>query len=182
MANYICRPMVNVPDYLVASVTVPAGQTIYAGSVVNLATLDTSISGNFSVYAAATPVTATLGVQMGLVINGGWELLSDGRRPEGQPDYTQYSYAAGEVITVVVLAPKIRFEISDDAVTASGTPAVGEFLYPVNNSWKLTDGASVPSGTFSSLKILAKKYFRLGGLYGGQFASTMVAVAQNPTA
>lgn len=180
MSNYVCRPMVSVPDYLVATITVPSGHTFNAGQVVDASTLDTNISGNYSVYAASTPVTATLGAQKAIIINGGWEQLSDGRRPEGQPDFTQYTFSAGEVITVVFLAPQMRFEISNDSFTHSGTPAVGDYLYPVNNSANLTDGASVPGGTYSNLKVLALKNFRLGGLFGGQFASTVVAVVGIP--
>ena len=110
-------------------------------------------------------------------------MLPDGRRPEGQPDYTQYTFQAGDVVTIVFLAPQMRFEISNDSVNLNSlTPAAGQVLYPVNAAYALTLGASVPAGTFSSLKVLATKYFRLGGQFGGQFASTMVVAVGNPTA
>jgi len=181
MANYVSRPMTEVPDYLVGTVIVPTGTTLYAGNIVFADVADTTISGNYSVFSAATPVTGTLGKQMAIVINGGWEQLPDGRRPEGNPDYTQYTYNAGEIATIVFLTPKMRFEISYDCIT--GTPTAGGVLYPVNASNVLTYNAStVPSGTFSSFNVTALKNFRLGGKFGAQFASTVVAMVKNPTA
>jgi hypothetical protein len=180
MSNKVCRPVVNVPEYLVAAVKVPTGMTLSAGDVILANSYDTGISGNFQVYTASTPITATLGQQMAVVINGGWEQLTDGRRPEGQPDYTQYSYSAGEIATIVFLAPQVRFEISYDALSA--TPTVGQYAYPVNNSKTLSVGNSIPSGTFSAFKVLALKNFRLGGQFGSSFASTAVVSVQNPTA
>ena len=182
MSNYICRPLTKVPDHLVADVTVPAGVTFNAGQIVVANTLDSSIPGNYSVYAATQPATANLGKKMGVIINGGFEQLPDGRRPEGQPDFTQYTFAAGDVVTIVFLDPQMRFEISNDSVNLNSlTPAAGQALYPVNASYTMTLGASVPAGTFSSFTVLATKYFRLGGQFGGQFASTMVVVANIPT-
>jgi hypothetical protein len=179
MANRICRPVTKVPEYLVLTATVPNGQTLYPGDVVLVNTLDTNISGNFSVFAATQPATANLGRQMAIVINGGFEQLPDGRRPEGQPDFSQYSFAAGEVITVILLVEGLRFEISNDCIT--GTTAVGNSIHPVNAAFKPATAASTPSGTYSSFKTLALKNFRIGGLYGAQFISTVVAMVQQPT-
>ncbi len=182
MSNYICRPLTEVPDYLVANVTVPAGVSLHAGQVVVANTLDASISGNYSVYAATQPATANLKTQMAIVINGGFEQLPDGRRPDGQPDYTQYTFVAGDVVTIVFLNPQMRFEISNDSVNLNTlTPAAGQVLYPVNGDYTLTLGAAAPAGTYSSLAVLTTKYFRIGGQFGGQFANTMIVVAQIPT-
>lgn len=180
MSNYICRPLTQVPDYLVATVTVPSGATLYAGEVVLANSIDSTISGNFSVYAATPVATATLGEQLGIIINGGWEQLSDGRRPDGQPDFTKYTYSEGEVITIVFLAPQLRFELSNDSITHSTTLAAGDVLYPTDGAYKLTQGSSVPSGTYSNMTVLATKNFRLGGLYGAQFASTVVTKVNVP--
>jgi len=180
MANYVCRPMVSVPDYLVGTVVVPVGTTLTAGSIVFADANDTTIPGNYSVFSAVQPITGTLGKQMAIVINGGWEQLADGRRPEGNPDYTQYTFNAGDVATIIFLTPKMRFEISYDAIT--GTPAVNGVLFPVTASNALTYNATtVPIGTFSSFTVLALKNFRLGGKFGAQFASTVVAMVKNPS-
>jgi len=180
MSNYIARPLTDVPDYLVKTIIVPASTTLYAGQIVLLNSLDTSITGNFSVFSATQIATATLGQPVGIVINGGFEKLSDGRRPEGQPDYTQYTYTTGDVVTVILLAHGMEFEISNDSVNLnSNTAAAGQVLYPVNASYLLTLGTTVPTGTYSSFTVLATKYFRLGGQFGGQFASTMVVIT-NP--
>ena len=180
MANNLCRPVTEVPDYLVGVGIVPTGVTLYPGDIILANTLTGDISGNISVFAATKILTATLGEQMAIIINGGFEQLSDGRRPAGQPDYTQYSFPAGETFTMIFLAPQLRFEISYDAII--GTPAVGNSLYPTNNSYDLTKGAVTPSGTFSSLKVLALKYFRVGGQFGGQAINTVIAIVKNPTA
>jgi len=182
MSNYICRPVVPVPDYLVVTTTVPSGQTFYAGEVVFNSALDSSISGNLSVYASTQPAVANLGKQMAIIINGGFEQLSDGRRPEGQPDFTQYTFAAGDVVTAIVLTSAMRFELSNDSVNLNSlTPTAGQVLYPVNAAYILTLGTAVPAGTYSSFTVLATKYFRLGGQFGAQFASTMVVAVNVPT-
>ena len=178
MANRVCRPMVEIPDYLVGTVIVPTGVTLYPGNIILANTYTSAIAGNYSVFAATQPLTANLGEQMAVVINGGFEMLPDGRRPEGQPDYTKYSFVEGDVVTIIFLAPQARFEISNDCIT--GTPAVGNFLYPVNASYDTTKGAAIPVGTFSSLKVLALKNFRVGGQFGAEFVATVVASVQNP--
>lgn len=176
MANYVCRAAnPRIPDYLVIKVKVPASTTIYAGSLVAVTTLDTGISNNYQVYVATQPATANLGVRMALVINDGFETLTDGRRPEGQPDYTQYSYTAGDVVTAILLVPGLVFEISDDCI--SGSTSVGSYLEPVNATYQPTVKSSRTSGTVSALRVdFIDKSFRLGGNMGGQFAATNVAV------
>ena len=180
IVNRICRPVTAVPDYLVLDIVVPTGKTFYAGDLVLVNTLDTTISGNYSVMAATDPATANLGRQMAIIINGGFEQLSDGRRPDGQPDFTRYSFVAGDVIPVILLAQGLRFEISTDSLT--GTPTVGFSIHPVDGANKPATVTATPAGTYSSLKTLALKNFRAGGLFGAQFISTVVAMVQQPTA
>jgi hypothetical protein len=178
MANRICRPVTKIPELFVLNATVPVGQTLYAGDVVLVDTLDTNISGNYSVFASTQPATANLGKKMAIVINGGFELLADGRRPEGQPDYSQYGFVAGDVITVILLEEGMRFEISTDSFT--GTATLGWSIHPVNGAFKAATAATTPAGTYSSLKTLALKNFRAGGKFGAQFISTVVAMVQQP--
>lgn len=174
MANYLCRVAnPRIPDYTVVKVVVPASTTIYAGSIIALTALDTGISNNYQVYTGTRPATANLGVRMALVINDGFETLSGGRRPEGQPDYTQYAYVAGDVVTAILLIPGLTFEISDDCIT--GDAAVGKYLEPVDGSYLTSIVASRTTGTTSALKVLfAGKNFRMGGQMGGQFITTNV--------
>ena len=178
MANRVCRPVVEIPDYLVGTVIVPDGVTLYPGDIIVADTYTSAIAGNWSVFAATKPITANLGEQMAVIINGGFEMLPDGRRPDGQPDFTKYEFIAGDVVTIIFLTPQARFEISNDCIT--GTPIVGDFLFPVDDSYKVSKGAAIPVGTFSSLKVLALKNFRLGGLYGAQFAPTVICSVRNP--
>lgn len=180
MANYICRPLTAVPDYLVAQVTVPVGSTLNVGSVVIADSYDAAISGNISVYTAEKMTTAKLGVSTLAVVVGGsnFETLKDGRRPDGNVDYTTYNFVAGDVITIVFLTSRMRFEISDDAVTTPATAIVGNFLEPVNNSYQFTAAAARTAGTAVAMKVLAKKFFRLGGNNGAGFAQTSIVVVE----
>jgi hypothetical protein len=185
MSNYICRPLTDVPDYLTKTIVVPASTTMYAGEVIVISALDTGITSNQSVFSATQMTTALLGKTCAVIINGGFEKLSDGRRPEGQPDYTQYTFTAGDVATVVMLSKGMMFEISNDSVNLNSlTATVGQVLYPVNAAYTFTlDSAAngVPAGTYSSLSVIALKNFRVGGLYGAGFASTMVVRVNEPT-
>ena len=114
MPNYLCcAANPRVPDYLIIKVAVPTGETMKAGDVFPVTALDTDIDNNYQVFAGTEPATATLGNRMAIVINDGFETLEDGRRPAGQPDYTQYTFGAGEVVTAVLLVPGLMFEISN---------------------------------------------------------------------
>lgn len=180
MANYLCRVTnPRVPDYLVVKVSVPTGQTLTAGNIVPVTTLDTDIPNNYQVYTGTKPATANLGVRMALIINDGFETLADGRRPAGQPDYTQYVYQAGDVVTAILLVPGITFEISQDAVTSGTSAVAGDYLEPVNASYQMSRiqaSTGRTEGTLSALQVLCTKNFRMGGQFGAQFITTIVAV------
>lgn len=174
MANYLCRATnPRVPDYLVKKVSVPADTTLHAGDIVMLKALDSTIADNYQVYTGSKPATADLGLRAAIIINDGFETLADGRRPEGQPDYTQYVYQAGDVVTAILLVSGLDFEISVDAIT--GTSAVGKFIEPVNGAYAGSIVDTRTSGTTSALKVIATKNFRMGGMFGYQFIDTVVA-------
>ena len=174
MANYLCRATnPRVPDYLVKKVSVPTGVTLHAGDIVYLKALDTNIDNNYQVYAAGKPATADLGLRAAIIINDGFETLPDGRRPDGQPDYTQYTYQAGDVVTAILLVSGLDFEVSTDAI--SGSVSVGSFVEPVDGQYAGKVVASRTSGTTSAMKVLATKNFRIGGQFGYQFIDTVVA-------
>lgn len=186
MANYIARTVTENPGYMQAKIRVPAGATLHAGEVVVAETLDTSLGyGNWDVYAPTQVADATKD-SVALILNGGFETLSDGRRPDGQPDYTGYEFEEGEVVTAHRLLPEVRFEIStdacDDTVTAAataGTIVPGDNLIPKAGQYTLTYSAKDTAVTAKNyLTVEAVKYFRLGGLSGAQFASTMVVRAK----
>lgn len=184
MANRICYPVTDVPKYAMRNVRVPSGKTYYAGDVLLVNALDSGsdLYKNRTVFTPVEPATANLGTRMAIVINGGnFEQLSDGRRPEGQPDWTQYSYNAGDIMPVLILLPGFIFEISTDCI-GSGTPTVGYSIHPVNGATKMTTASTTPSGTFSSFNTLALKDFRAGGNFGASFISTVVAEVKQPTA
>lgn len=169
MANYVCYPMTNVPDHLIAHVTAPVGG-LTPGNVVVLTTLDANIAGNFTQFTATQPLTANLNTnRLAIVINGGFETMSNGRRPAGQPDYTQYTYPEGSTVPVLVLAPDVTFYLSDDCLAAPAT--AGQYLYGANASNAMSAGASRSATAVTNSVVLAKKSFRLGGKFASQFAT-----------
>lgn len=162
MAQCYVAPITRIPEKNVFLARVPAGQTLQAGAIVDLSTLDTTIANNYQVYVASAP--AATSTMLGIVINDGWEQLADGRRPEGQPDYTQYTFGAGEVVCVVALDKWTRFEISEDCIEGNA-PAVGGFLASQAAKYQLA------AGDTGILRVDAKKYVRAGGQFGGSLTA-----------
>lgn len=174
MANYLCRATnPRVPDYLVKKVSVPADTTLHAGDIVMLKELDSGIADNYQVYTGTQPATDNLKLHAAIIINDGFETLTDGRRPDGQPDYTQYVYQAGDVVTAIMLVPGLDFELSTDVI--DGAFAAGSYIEPVNGAYKGKVAAARTEGTKSALMMLAQKNFRMGGMFGYQFIDTVVA-------
>ena len=174
MANYLCRATnPRVPDYLVKKVSVPADTTLHAGDIVMLKALDSGIENNYQVYTGTQPATDNLKLRAAIIINDGFETLPDGRRPKGQPDYTQYVYQAGEVVTAIMLVPGLDFELSTDVI--NGTFTAGQYIEPVNDAYTGAVKAARTEGTKSALMMLAQKNFRMGGMFGYQFIDTVVA-------
>ena len=170
MANRVCYPATDVPEYLIETVTVPAGG-LKPGDVVVVNTIDNTISNNFTQYVATKPTTALLATEeLGIVISGGnFEKTTDGRMPDGQPDYTQYEYLAGDTAPVLILAPRVKFYLSDGCLAAAAS--ANDSLYGANNTNTLAKGSGVPTDILTVAKVLAKHNFRLGGIFGGEFAT-----------
>lgn len=165
----------------IAKVLIPSGGLV-AGNIVVLDSLASSIANNFEVYTAGKPATAGLaGTHFAMIQNGGIETLADGRRPDGQPDYTKYTYGAGDVVTAVFLDPHLTFEVGVGTVTngTSATPSsdIGKFIVPADDTY-VGDVAASNSGIGMSLKIVAVKYLPLGGFLGLEYAPTYVCIAQ----
>lgn len=177
MAQCYVAPITRIPEKNVFLARVPADTVLQAGAIVDLSTLDTAIPNNYQVYVAAAPTADS--TMLGIVINDGWEQLADGRRPDGQPDYTQYEFGAGEVVCVVALDTWTRFEIAEAAISGDA-PAVGGWLQAQAGEYKLA------AGDTGILRVDAKKYVRAGGQFGGSLASgfipSMVCVVAIPAA
>lgn len=187
MANYISQittPRV-APEHI-TKVTVPTGG-LKPGQVVVAESLDNTLGNfNYEVYTATQPATAKLGSNMvALIVNDGFETLTDGRSPAGQPNYYTYEFKAGETALAIFLDRHLQFDIGVECVTGAttATPAsdIGKFLYPTDGTNNLTVGASVPEGTAASLKIIAVKNVPVGGNIDASntgFAFAYVCVAQ----
>lgn len=182
MKQRVCYTMTNVPSTHVSVVRVPAGKTMYAGQIVTAEDIDAGIADNFQVRVPAAPTAATIvGSICGIVVNGGFDQLSDGRRVAGQPDFSQYEFNADDVVTIVWLLPKTMIYISDDCLAASSVDAVGDFITPTVASMDATGTDTEPGAgeVKSYLKILAKKTTRSGGQFGGGFITGSVCEVVN---
>lgn len=179
MAHYICRTVTELPSYMFAQIIVPDGDTIAAGEVYKAETLDSRIYGNTTVYIAEYATDKNdLPV---IALNDSFETLSDGRRPDGQPDYTQYFYNEGEVVNSVRLDKNIKLELGTDTLSnksdinnIADEDLKDTWIY-INDEGRLTWSNSfddISSKVY--LVIEAIKYFRLGGQYGMEFARTLV--------
>ncbi len=184
MKHYVCRPVTELPAYMQAQVRVPAALTegLRAGEVVQAEKLDENLYGNYSVYMPEQ-ITDIAKQDWAIVLNGTFEEMSDGRRPDGNPDYTTYVYKPGEVATAIRMIPNIKFELSVDAcdsTVAGATIKPGDNLVPKANEYALTYSAAATTVTAKHyLTIEATKFFRLGGQFGGDFASTLVVRAKS---
>lgn len=184
MAHYVCRPVTDLPAYMQAQVRVPAALTdgLRAGEVVQAEKLDENLYGNYSVYTPEQ-ITDITKQDWAIVLNGTFEEMKDGRRPDGNPDYTTYIYKPGEVATAIRMIPNVKFELSVDACdnTVSGaTIKPGDNLVPANDAYTLAYSAATTTVTAKHyLTIEATKFFRLGGQFGGDFASTLVVRAKS---
>lgn len=172
MANYVCYCVTpKIPSDKFVKVLVPAGG-LRAGQIVNCVSLASSIpnvANNLEVYTATQPTTATLGSKFfAVVVNGGFETLSDGRRPAGQPDYTQYTYQEGEIVDAIIMDKNLVFEIGVSSVTGgtTATPAsdIGKYIVPANGTYNGAVSAEATAGL--CMKIIGTTYFRNGGLFG----------------
>lgn len=180
--HYVSRTVTENPGYMQADIKVPAGVTLHAGQVVVAETLDATIPDNYRVYAPTQVADATK-ENVAIILNGGFEELPDGRLPAGQPDYTQYSFNEGAVVTAHRLLPEVRFEISVDACDATVAAASivpGDNLVPKNGQYELTYSAKADAVTAKDyLTIEAVRYFQLGGQFGSNMAKVLVVRAKH---
>lgn len=182
MANYICQVTTPVvASEHIIKVTVPNGG-LKAGQVVFASALDNTIANNYEVFTAVQPDTSVLNNDsLAIIVNDGFETLADGRRPDGQPNYYQYTFVKDETAPAIYLDKHLFFDISVDTITKASSelvPAAGQYLYPTNGSNSLTLGTSLPEGQTKYLKVLAVKYTPIGGNFGGGFAQTLVCQAR----
>lgn len=182
----VAYPMTRVPDHYVSVVRVPEATTMYAGMFVVANSMDAAIAGNFQVRVPAAPTAETIKTEIvGVVINGGFDQLPDGRRPDGQPDFSQYQFNAGDVITIVWCLPKVIMYLSDDCLTTGtltgDTTDVGKFVVPTADSMVPSGATTKPAANAvkSYCKIMARKTTRSGGQYGGGFIDGLVCECIN---
>ena len=179
--HYVCRAVTENPSYMQAQIKVPAAEELHAGLVVVAENLDASIRGNLSVYAP-TKVADITKDDLAIILDGGFETLSDGRRPDGRPDYTQYTFKPGEVVTAMRLLPETKYELSIDAcgdTVAVATVVPGDNLIPEVGKYELKYSAKGEEVTAKNyLTVEAVKYFRIGGQSGMDMTKTLVVRAK----
>lgn len=185
--NYICRAVTENPGYMQVKFRVPENVEIVAGEVFVPNVLDLELGyGNWDVFAPETVENET--DIPAIILNNSFETLADGRRPNGNPDYTQYVYREGETITGMLLLPELKFELSPDNISnleelkdaMDLDAAVNTYLYPELGTSSLKWASDIEEvETKVYLVIEALKWFRLGGLFGGDFARTLVVRVKN---
>lgn len=173
MAYNICYPMTKVSEKNVEKVKVPTGVTLYGGSIVMCETLDTTSSANREVYLGAAVVDKAVDFPC-LVINQGFEQLSDGRRPEGNPNPGRFEFNAGDVVTSIRPEKDLKFFISEDIIDTTVALAVGQYIVPVNATYGFASIAAITTEKVA-LKIEKITTMAQGGQFGSEFATGVIA-------
>lgn len=157
--NYICDVRDTAPALNV--VNVKAEDELKAGDVVAINKL-VEDDENREVYEATMPAEGD--IRYAIIVNQGIEELEDGRRPEGQPNFTSFTFKAGTILHAVILgyAP-IPFVIADNQI--DGEAEVGKFLAPKAGQHKLAVvDAKADIATLAIEKV--KVEIPMGGMFG----------------
>lgn len=175
MEHYVCRAVTELPDYMNVNFRVPEGEMMVSGQIYVAENLiDNYGYGNWTVFAPEV-IENTEEQVPAIILNNDFETLPDDRRPDGQPDYTQYVYKEGTVITAIKLMPGIKFELSKTSVMAETDIKVGGYLVPEAGSSMLMYSDNLEDiNTKICLVVEALKDFRIGGLFGNETVETMV--------
>ena len=174
MAQYLCRTVTELPAYMQANFIVKEGTQINAGDVYVAKELNENLHGNWTVYNADMIEDVSKEIPA-IVINNSFETLADGRRPDGQPDYTQYSYEEGEVVTAIKLLPEIKMEISFDIIQNRNDIESKGYLIPENGTNLLRFVSTIDDVNSKVYFVIeALKHFRCGGAMGMGFIDTMI--------
>ena len=174
MAQYLCRTVTELPAYMQANFIVEEGTEINAGDIYVAKELNENLHGNWTVYNADMIEDVSKEIPA-IVINNSFETLADGRRPDGQPDYTQYAYEEGEVVTAIKLLPEIKMEISFDIIQNRNDIESKGYLIPENGTNLLRFVSTIDDVNSKVYFVIeALKHFRCGGAMGMGFIDTMV--------
>lgn len=176
--HYLCKTVTELPAYMQAQFRVQEGTQMHTGDVYLAETLDTNMREKNKNYLTFIPENISdISKQVpAIVLNNSFETLVDGRRPDGNPDYTEYVYQPDEVITAIRLLPGARFEISYDCISNLNDIDGLGYLALENDSGLLKYVKTlneVESKVY--LVIEALKSFRIGGQSGNEFIDTFVA-------
>lgn len=157
--NYICEPRYTVPAII--TINVKAEDELKAGDVVAINKL-VATDENREVYAATMPASGD--IRYAIIVNQGIEELPDGRRPEGQPNFTTFTFKAGTILHAVMLGyDPVPFAISNNQI--DGDAVEGQFLIPQVGSHKLK--ASETKGDIATLAVEKTKVETpMGGMFG----------------
>lgn len=174
-----CQVLTEIPAYLDVKVSIPTGVTLTAGKIIKAETMDTTIYGNYQTYGAEVPALTD---ELVIMLDGGFETMADGRRPDGQPDFTQYEFVGGkgDVYTGLRLTDYVHYQISVDAINLNAlTPTVGQFLTPDGTTNTLKLVATKPADVKQYLEIKALKNIQTGGNFGTGLIQGLVCMARS---
>ena len=165
MKNYVCRTVTELPGYMQAQVRVQDNTTIHAGEIYVADTLDNGLHyGNFTYYIPAI-ISDVETQDPVIVLDGSFEVLEDGRRPEGQPNFLEYGF--NSEIPCVVLRPEKAQTLRIGVNAINETVNVGDFLVPTAGQYKWTAQATMPAEGLA-LKVEKISEVGIGGMFGMQ--------------
>ncbi len=158
--GYIGETTQTPSNIALAYARAQGADVLYGGYLVAIEELEDSFE-NRQVYKAEKPAADT--TLYGIVLNGGYETLADGRRPEGQPNFTEYGFTKD--MPCVVLRPE-KFQTLRIGVNAiEGTAEVGKYLVPTADSFKWTVADAKPAEGVA-LKVEKMTEVGIGGMFG----------------
>lgn len=167
--NYICEPRYTVPAII--TVNVQCEEELRAGDVVAINELVDS-ADNREVYKATKPAAGD--IRYAIIVNQGIEELEDGRRPEGQPNFTTFTFKAGTTLHAVMLGyDPVPFAISNNQIDGEAT--VKQYLAPQDGSFKLKAGAAAVEGKPNLVVEKVDVETPMGGLFGMAVEKTTFA-------
>lgn len=158
--GYIGETTQTPQNIKIAYARAQGADLLYGGYLVAIDELEDTFE-NRQVYKAEKPADNT--VFYGIVLNGGYETLADGRRPEGQPNFTEYAYTKD--IPCTVLRPEKAQTLRIGVNAINEAVAVGKYLVPTTGDFKWTVADTLPA-TGIALMIEKITEVGIGGMFG----------------
>ena len=128
MEHYICRAVTELLGYMQTKFIVPEGDILNVGQVFVANNMSEEINRQLQCFYSRLIDDVTKEIPA-IIINNEFEVLPDGRRPDGNPDYTQYDYLPAGI------SNNDSFQISGNTVLTKGEiSALGSYAVMVRGT------------------------------------------------